>query len=175
MRSALRPVAAALLPLALASCSVFQPTQSPPCPPVYILGDADKLIKFRPGPGRDLTDVEFEAEITGYKGGCKYDSKGAEVDLQVSFTVKRGPGNAGSTADFSYFAAVPYFYPSAEAKGEFPVTVSFPSGTNYVKYTDGEVLMRIPVKDKDVIDKYEVYLGFQTTPEELERNRQGKK
>ncbi len=175
MRSALRPVAAALLPLALASCSVFQKTEIPPCPPVYILGDASTLTKFRPGPGRDLTDVEFEAEITGYQGGCKYDSKGAEVDLQVTFTVKRGPGNPGDTADFSYFAAIPYFYPSAEAKAEFPVSVTFPSGTNYVKYTDGEVVLRIPVKDKDVIDNYDVYLGFQATPEELERNRQGRK
>lgn len=175
MRSALRPVAACLLPLALASCSVFEKKVIPPCPPIYILGDAGKLTKFRPGPGRDLTDVEFEAEITGYQGGCKYDEKGALVDLQVSFTVKRGPGNSAKQAEFSYFAAIPYFYPSAEAKADFPVTVTFPEGTNYARYTDEEVVLRIPVKDKEVIDKYEVYLGFQTTQEELERNRQGRK
>lgn len=175
MRSAVRPLAAALLPLVLASCSVFQKKEPPPCPPVYILGDAGKLIKYRPGSGRDLTDVEYEAEILGYQGGCKYDEKGATVDLQVSFSLKRGPADSDHKAEFNYFAAIPFFYPSADAKGEFPVSVTFPEGTNYVRFTDEEVVMRVPVKDKEVITKYEIYLGFQETSEELERNRQTKK
>jgi len=175
MRRALRPLAAALLPLALASCSVFSKKETPPCPPVYILSDASKLTKFRPGPGRDLTDVEFEAEIVGFSGGCKYDEKGAIVDLQVTFDVKRGPADTNRKADFTYFVAIPYFYPSPGAKAEFPTQVSFPEATNYVKFTDEEVVMRVPVKDKDLVDKYEIYLGFQETQEELNRNRQGKK
>lgn len=175
MRSLLRPVAVALLPLALASCSVFGKKEPPPCPPVYILADAAKLTKFRPGPGRDLTDVEFEGEIVGFTGGCKYDEKGAVIDLQVSFDLKRGPANSDRKADFSYFVAIPYFYPSPEAKAEFATSVAFPEGANYVKYTDEEVVMRIPVKDKEIINKYEIYLGFQETQEELNRNRAGKK
>lgn len=175
IRSLLRPLAAALLPLALASCSVFQKKETPPCPPVFILGDASKLTKFRPGPGRDLTDVMYEAEIQGYTGGCTYDEKGAMIDLQVSFMVKRGPADTGHKADFSYFVAVPLYYPSPDAKAEFATTVTFPEGQNYVRYTDEEVVMRVPVKDKDVISKYEIYLGFQATPEELDRNRADRK
>lgn len=176
MRSALRPIAAALLPLALASCSVIGgKKEQPPCPPVYILGDAGKLTKFRPGPGRDLTDVLYEAEIVGFTGGCQYDDKGAVVDLQVSFAVKRGPADVTRKADFSYFVAIPHFYPSPDAKAEFATSVAFPEGNNYVRYTDEEVVMRVPVRDKDVISKYEIYLGFQETPEELDRNRAGKK
>lgn len=175
IRSALRPVAAALLPLVLASCSVFGKKETPPCPPVYILSDASKLTKFRAGTGRDLTDVEYEAEITGFTGGCKYDEKGATVDLQVTFTVKRGPADTDRKAEFSYFVAVPYYYPQPSAKAEFATTVTFPEGTNYVKYTDEEVVMQVPVKDKDLISKYEIYLGFQESQEELDRNRAGKK
>lgn len=159
----------------LSSCSIFEKKEPPPCPPVYILSDASQLTKYREGKGRDLTDIEFEAEIVGYVGECKYDEKGAEVELQVKFTVKRGPGDGDRKADFTYFAAVPLYYPSPEAKGEFPVSLAFPEGTNYVRYTDESVVMRIPVKDKDVIQKYEIYLGFQASPEELERNRQNKK
>ncbi|MBC7906561.1 MAG: hypothetical protein H7Y60_07415 [Rhodospirillaceae bacterium] len=175
MRSAVRPLAACLLPLMLGSCALFQKKEVPPCPPIYILGDAAKLTKFRPGLGRDLTDVEFEAEILGYQGGCTYDEKGALVDLQVSFALKRGPADTDHKAEFNYFAAIPYFYPSPDAKGEFPVSITFPEGTNYVRFTDEEVVMRVPVKDKDVINKYEIYLGFQETSEELERNRQDKR
>jgi len=175
MRKPARFVAAALLPLVLASCSVLQKQEVPPCPPVYILADAGKLTKFRPGPGRDLTDVEYEAEIQGYTGGCKYDEKGAIVDLQVSFALKRGPADTDRKAEFSYFTAIPHFYPAPEAKAVFPVTIDFPEGVNYVRFTDEEVVMRVPVKDKDVINKYEIYLGFQETAEELDRNRVGKK
>lgn len=175
IRSLLRPLAVAVLPLALASCSVFGKKETPPCPPVFILADASSLTKFRPGPGRDLTDVEYEAEIQGYTGGCKYDDKGAVIDLQVIFSVKRGPADTDRKADFSYFVAIPLYYPSPDAKAEFATTVTFPEGQNYVRYTDEEVVMRVPVKDKDVISKYEIYIGFQESPEELDRNRASKK
>lgn len=175
MRSALRPVAAALLPLALASCSVFGKKETPPCPPVYILADAGTLTKYRAGQGRDLTDVEFEAEVQGFTGGCTYDEKGAVVDLQVSFSVKRGPADGDRKASFTYFVAIPHYYPAPSAKAEFETEVTFPEGTNYVRYTDEEVVMRVPVKDKDLISKYEIYLGFQQTQEELDRNRAGRK
>lgn len=175
MTRSLFPFAVAGMALVLSSCSVLQPKEPPPCPPIYILGDASQLTKYRDGRGRDLTDVEFEAEITGYSGGCSYNEKGAEVELQVKFAVKRGPADADRKVDFSYFAAVPLYYPAPEAKAEFPVSVTFPEGANYVRYTDESVVMSIPVKDKDVIQKYEIYLGFQATPEELERNRQSKR
>lgn len=174
-KRALIPMLVAALPLALGSCSVFSPKKDPPpCPPIYILSDAGKLTKFRPGPGRDLTDVEYEAEIYGYQGGCTYDEKGAVVDLQVTVALKRGPADTDRKAEFTYFAAIPYFYPSPDAKAEFPVTATFPESVNYVRFTDEAVYLRVPIKDKDLITKYEIYLGFQTTQEELDRNRKSK-
>lgn len=159
----------------LASCSLIEKKEPPPCPPVYILGDTATLTKYREGKGRDLTDVEFEAEIQGYKGDCSYDEKGAVVELQVSFAVKRGPADDDRKANFEYFAAVPLFYPSPDAKAVFPVTLTFPEATNYVRHTDESIVMRVPVKDADIIQKYEIYLGFQVNQEELNRNRQTKK
>ena len=160
----------ASLPL-LASCSAFQKKEPPPCPPLYLLGDAASLTKYRPGKGRDLTDVDFSAEIQGYSGECSYDEKGAIVDVQVNFTLTRGPADDDRKASFQYFLAIPYYYPAPEAKAVLPVEVTFPEGQNSIRYTDETVNLRIPVKDKDVIQKYEIYLGFQTSPEELDANR----
>lgn len=160
------------LPVMLASCSsIFGKKEPPPCPPVYFLGDAAKITRYMDGPGRDLTDVLFEAELHGYKGECSYDEKGGVISLQVIFAVTRGPANSARKADFTYFAAIPYFYPDSSAKAEFPVSVTFPEGVNQVRHTDEEIILRIPVKDREVINKYEVYLGFQTSEAELNRNR----
>ncbi len=170
----LRPIAVAAAALALASCSVFEKKEPPPCPPIYILGDAGNVTKYREGPGRDLTDVEVEAEILGFQGGCVYDENGAEVELEVLMNVKRGPADTDRVANLDYFVAIPRYFPAPEAKAVFAVAVQFPEGANYVRFRDEAVTMRVPVKDKDDVNNYEIYIGFQTTPEELERNRQGR-
>ena len=167
--------AAALLALPfLASCSVLEKKAPPPCPPIYLLGDAAQLTKYKPGRGRDLTDIEFQAEIQGYTGECGYDEKGAIVELQVTFNLIRGPADDDRKAAFEYFLAVPLYYPAPEAKAVFPIEATFPEGGNYTRHTDETVVMRIPVKDKDIIQKYEIYLGFQTSAAELEANRKAR-
>ena len=64
-------------PIALSGCAGFTEAltkkKPPPCPPIYILSDASHITKYRPGTGRDLTDVDMEAEIIAYKGQCSYD------------------------------------------------------------------------------------------------------
>ena len=166
-------------PLALAGCDtltqIATKTKPPPCPPIYILADAAKVTKFRPGSGRDLTDVVLEAEVIAYKGNCWYDEKGAVVEMQVSLAVKRGPAATGPDSELTYFVAIPKFYPSPEAKAEFTVPVKFPAGMNEARVNDDDVVMRFPVKDKEVINNYEIYLGFQETAEELEMNRRAKR
>ncbi|MBI2235980.1 MAG: hypothetical protein HYU60_03330 [Magnetospirillum sp.] len=168
---------AALLaaPVLLSGCSLLQKKEPPPCPPIYILSDAATVTKYRAGAGRDLTDVEAEAEVLGYKGHCVYDEAGAELNLQISISAKRGPANASRKVDFSYFVAIPYFYPKPQAKAVFPISLEFPEGQNMAHYTDEEISMRIPVKDRELIDKFEIYIGFQTSPEELELNRRMKR
>ncbi len=156
----------------LAGCSSKAP---PPCPSVFVLGDADKLTQFKPGAGRDITDVDFTAEFQGYKGECGYDAgEGSKLTFYVSFSVARGPANTTRKANFQYFVAVPYFYPNPAAKAIFPVTVEFPEGNSYVRHDDQPVSLTIPVAPGDDLHKYEVYIGFQETQEQLDYNRESK-
>ncbi len=166
-------------PIALSGCAslteAVTKVKTPPCPPIYILSDAAKITKFRPGAGRDLTDVDMDAEIIAFKGQCSYDDKGAVVEIQVSFDVKRGPASTKRQSELRYFVAIPKFFPAPEAKAEFTVPVTFPEGMDQARVNDEDVVMRIPVKNKDIINNYEIYLGFQETPEELEMNRRAKR
>jgi hypothetical protein len=175
LRSARLLAALLAAPILLSGCSLLQKKEPPPCPPIFILADAATVTKFRPGGGQDLTDVEAEAEVLGYKGHCVYDEAGAELNLQISIAAKRGPANTSRKVQFSYFVAIPYFYPKPQAKAIFPISVEFPEGQNLAHFTDEEISMRIPVKDRELIDKFVVYIGFQTSPEELEQNRRMKR
>lgn len=165
-------------PLVLSGCdswSRIEQRSPPPCPPVYIMSDAAKVTKYLSGSGRDLTDVEMEGEIVGFKGDCVYDAKGGDVMLQLAFELRRGPAAKGRTLDVSYFVAIPKYYPSPEAKGVFTFPVTFPDTADRIRVTDDEVYLRLPVKTKELIDNYEVFIGFQLSAEEMEINRRSKR
>lgn len=161
---------------ALSGCSTFEKKgKPPPCPPIYILSDAAKVTKYRAGQGRDLTDVEIEAEITAFKGHCVYGKAGVEVEIQVSFEVKRGPANPEGKSELTYFVAIPKYYPAPEAKAIFTVPIEFPKGMDMARANDEDVVMKIPVGAGDIVNEYEIYLGFQASPEELDINRRMKR
>ncbi|WP_173982769.1 hypothetical protein [Magnetospirillum sp. SS-4] len=163
--------------LVLSGCSMFdtKKEKAPPCPPIYILSDAAKVVKYRPGQGRDITDVEIEAEIIAFKGHCTYGKAGVEVEIQVSFDVRRGPAGTAGKSELEYFVAIPKYYPAPEAKAIFTVPVEFPKGMDQARTNDEDVVMRIPVGAGDIVNQYEIYLGFQASPEELEINRRMKR
>ncbi len=160
--------------LALSGCSIFErDDDQPPCPRVSILADTAKLVRFQPGEGRDVTDVETQAELTGYHGSCHYDKskKVMNVSLEVGIDVERGPAAQGRTANLSYFVAIPAFYPDPKAHAVMPVAVSFPVNAQGVRYTDTDLQIFMPIPVVKDMPKYEIFLGLQLTPEELEYNR----
>ena len=152
-----------------AAVSACGKTQLPSCPPVAIVAETAKLVKFRPGPGRDLTDVEYEAEITNFQGKCDYDKKGVNIDITVAFTVSRGPAITGQQAQFDYFVAIPKYRPAERGKRIFPVAVKFDTAAQRGVQTD-EVHLQLPIKP-DNSDDYEIYLGLQLSHDQVEFNR----
>jgi hypothetical protein len=160
-----------LLSLATAGCGMFGSDKyRAPCPNFLLLGQGDKLVKFLPGPGRDVTDVQFEAKIIDFAGSCEHDPKGVSVALNIAFSVKRGPANKARRADFSYFVAIPKFYPAKEGKRSFPVAVGFQPNQNRMIYRD-VIEMQIPLKPQEIGANYDVYLGFELSKTELDYNR----
>lgn len=177
----LRPVwgllaAAALLPAG--GCSLFEDKKpdQPQCPRISVLADTATETRFRPGPGRDLTDVELTAAIGNFSGDClfDFDKRIMNIKVQVSLDARLGPAAHGRKADISYFIAIPAYYPAASAKKVLPVAIEFPKDSSSVRYTDGEVQLNLPIKDLRDLAAYEIFLGMQVTPEELEYNRSQK-
>lgn len=160
------------LGLLVAGCGLFEKDRVYRCPAVFILEDAKDLTKFKPGPGRDITDILFEAEIVDFKGGCDYDEDDgeAEIELLVQVRVERGPANKNRDIAFEYFVAIPKYQSQPQGKRVLPVKGAFEENRTRLVYQD-ELQMTIPVKSPEEGEALEIVLGFQLTPEELTFNR----
>lgn len=166
--------AAMALLLFAAGCETIGLTSKPgpACPEVMALRDAGSLVRYREGPGRDLTDVVFEAKVAGFSGECDYakDRSQVTLDLGVAFEVRRGPANEGRTATFEYFVAVPAFHPAPQGKQTFTATVEFKGNTSRTR-TGDRLKLVIPMEKGKTGEDYPVYVGFQLSEEELRDNR----
>lgn len=148
----------------------------PACPSIQMLQDADKLAQYRPGPGRDITDIIFEAELIGFRGECEYqeeDGKFTSVGLilKVQMEVTRGPANPTREARLPYFVAIPKFYPSPEGRKDFAVRIVFPENVNTMTVNAQEIEISVPLSDRLKGPETRIFLGFALTREQLEENR----
>lgn len=172
-----RPTSAAavLLPLALlAGCeNVFQQPERRPCPPVRLEATTSEMTRFRPGPGRDLTDVVMTAELTGYQGACEYgdDDNTVRVELQLGFRAALGPAAESRRQSFDYFVAIPRFLSDPAGKQVFGTELEFPENVDRVRYAGEEVSVTVPVGEGESALDYPVYIGFQLTPAQADYNR----
>lgn len=173
-----RLVAAAVLTALVAGCGGDDPEDFVPCPSTRVMGEPSELTRFQAGPGRDVTDILFEASFVRVGGECSYDLEGGEIqiELNVVIDVLRGRANSGGTASFRYFVAVAERGEDAEAppavqgRKALAVEVAFPEARRNVRFTD-ELEVTIPRPDARSVRSYVLYLGFELTPEELSYNK----
>jgi len=161
------PLLAAVAAVVLLSACNRTP---PACPRATILGDGASVTKFRDGSGRDLTDVVARAEIVDASVECDYNRNGVDVAMQIAIAATRGPADRARMADFDYFVAVADAQRNILAKEVFRVRVAFPETQNRVG-TIERIEPHIPLKNRAEGVSYQIVVGFQLTPEELEWNR----
>jgi hypothetical protein len=163
-----------LAPLALAAAAAVVLSACnrtpPPCPRATILSEGSSVTKFRDGTGRDLTDVTAQADIVDVAVECSYDRGGVDVAMQLAIAATRGPADRARVADFDYFVAVADAQRNILAKEVFRVRFQFPQTQSRVGQIE-EIAPRIPLKDRADGVTYQIVVGFQLSPEELEWNR----
>jgi hypothetical protein len=168
---AVRPALAAASLLALAGCGAFQAEDKRKCPEIRFDAATSDLTRFRPGPGRDVTDITLTGEMAGYQGSCQYDDEGVTVEMYLSFSMALGPAATDRATDFQYFVAIPQYFPAPSAKSIYTARAEFPNNVNRVRYRDEEVAIRIPLDKDESAAGLEIYVGFQLTPDELRYNQ----
>lgn len=157
----------------LSACSSGENAPQPSCPQVLILADAETFTQFRPGRGRDITDIVAEGEISGFKGTCQFGKRNEtiEMTLAVSFTLTRGAANTEGVVSVPYFVAIPGMYPDPAGKAVMPLAVEFPPNMSKVRYNDEQVQLSLPVGGNQTGASYEVIIGFQLDEDQVAFNR----
>ena len=162
-----RPLLTIALVAGLGACSTAPEL---PCPRVNVLADAATVTKFRDSPGRDLTDVTAEGEIADTLAECRYDRQAVNVDLQIAIAAQRGPADRNRAAEFDYFVAITDPQQNILAKEVFRVRLPFDDNRGRVGQVE-EIEQRIPLASLSRGPDYQILVGFQLTPEEIEWNR----
>ena len=165
-----KPIFLAVAFAALSSCSMFDNSTQFSCPVVGIPRETATLTRFRDGPGRDLTDVVFDAGIRNAKVDCTYSSKGVAIGLAVLFGAERGPAATARTVTVPYFVAIVDPDRNILAKEVFSTTMAFPPNVSQAGVVD-QTEETIPLPKNKSAEAYGIVVGMQLTPDESEYNR----
>ena len=159
--------------LALLGCNNTRPTEfAPSCPRIAVRADAADITRYRPGSsGRDLTDLVLDGRINGFKGGCvREDVKTVKTVLTVDLVLARGPATQGRVLSAAYFVAV-LDGGQIRDKQVYPLRVELGENQDQVRITGQEITLLTPVNKEKSAAAYDVVIGFQLNPEEIETNR----
>ncbi|MFN3835431.1 MAG: membrane lipoprotein lipid attachment site-containing protein [Glycocaulis sp.] len=147
-----------------------------PCPNALSLYDAHRLVEFR-GDEQVLSNVGFTGEILNVSGLCTYTDRSATpIDMQMAirFAFGRGPAADASEKTYYYFIAVTRTDDAVIERQVFPVTVRFPADQNRVELVQEIGTITIPRATPTTSgSNFEVIVGFELTPEQVEFNRSG--
>lgn len=168
---------ALLAAVALGACSstdsVDAGADALACPRVAIVRDASRVTQFQDGPGRDLTDVVSRAAIADFTGGCDYGDDGVTVGFELALVAERGPAMQGSQGAYEYFVAVTAPDGTILNKRTFETTIDFPANVSRSGSLE-ELEQVIPLPADTNARDYQILLGFQLSPDQLDYNRSGR-
>ena len=161
--------------LGLGACGYFtEPVYQPPCPRAAVLADAQEVTSFRPGPGRDLTDILYEGFITSVGGNCDYNEDGyVEVQMDIGFELAIGPALEDGIGHWRYFVIVVDPDGQRIAKQIFTIDLAFEPATFQTRLIE-QTTQRIVYSPWADATGYRIFVGFQLSREELDymRSRQ---
>ncbi len=159
----------------LAGCSSGEEAVSALCPTGGIVPDANLIVLFRDGPGRDVTDVLVQGQVVDMKITCEY-AKGRNarpavtLDLQIAFAAERGPAERTRKASLPYFVAIVDGERNIVAKENFNADFEWTDNRPRTGRVD-QWEPRIPLRSNFDGPSFQVLVGFQLTAEQVAWNR----
>jgi hypothetical protein len=146
-----------------------------PCPLMGVLYDSARLVEFA-GDGRSrYGNVAFTGEMRGVRGLCRYVGEDPIVmNIEIDMAFGRGPAADSQDRSYTYWVAVARRGSTPIEKQYYTVDVRFPNGQDVMETTQAIETIVIPRANADISgENFEILVGFELTPEQLNFNRDG--
>lgn len=160
-----------LISLVLASCGSTKLSRGmilvSNCPAVGVIDHLNTITRFN-GLGQTNTDVVFDASITDLKTTCR---EGASVSTEISFSIraKKGVAFEGQSHVLSYYVVVLRDNHMITHKKVYTTRINFKPGSDTAGVRETLIQTFNNFEEARRYD-YEVLVGFEVTPEELQFN-----
>lgn len=148
-----------------------------PCPLMGVLYDNSRLVEFaQPGVER-YANIAWTGEVQGVRGLCRYvDADPIRMAIEIDMAFGRGPAATGDTRTYRYWVAVTRRGVAPLEKQYFDVQPRFENGRNVATARERIEHIVIPRANETVSgENFEILVGFELTPEQLQFNRDGKR
>ncbi len=146
-----------------------------PCPAVRTLYDASRFVEI--DGAEKFENVGYTGEIQNITSSCRYyGNEPITIDLQVDMALGKGPKAVGDYKDVKYWVSVVRTDIAPISKQEFTNRVYFKPGEDRQRLLMPPVSITIPRVNSGISGtNFEVIVGYDLTPKELEFNRDGKR
>ena len=160
--------------------SIWEKPAVLPCPSYKILSDASRIVQFREGQGRDLVDVNIDGRLDDLTMECitsldkETKSGNMDVDLRVSFNVKRGPANITKKALLPYFVSVTDQKKNILYREKLLMSGTFIGNQSAMIFLGETVNLELPLTPKISSQDYIIYIGFILSQGQFRYNQRSK-
>ena len=148
-----------------------------PCPLMGVLYDNARVVDFAVPAQERYANIEFTGEMQGVRGLCRYvDADPITMSLDIDMSFGRGPAATSDRQTYRYWVAVTRRGVAPIEKAYFDVDVRFPRDEAVVTHRETIERIVIPRATPDLSgENFEILIGFELTPEQLQFNRDGRR
>ena len=148
-----------------------------PCPLMGVLYESSRIVDFAAPNEERYANIEFTGEMQGIRGLCRYvDADPITMNVEIEMAFGRGPAATSDRQTYRYWVAVTRRGVAPIEKAYFDVDVRFPRGEAVVTRTEHIERIVIPRATPDLSgENFEILVGFELTPEQLQFNREGRR
>lgn len=148
-----------------------------PCPLMGVLYDTARIVEFNQPNAQRYANIAFTGEMQGVQGLCRYvDDDPIRMNMEIEMAFGRGPAATSDRQTYRYWVAVMRRGRAPIEKVYFDVDVRFPRGESVVVHRERIDQIVIPRANPEISgENFEILVGFELTPEQLQFNRDGRR
>jgi hypothetical protein len=148
-----------------------------PCPLMGVLYDNARLVDFAEPDAQRYSNIEYTGEMQGVNGLCRYVADDPiRMSIEIDMAFGRGPAATSNRQTYRYWVAVTRRGRAPIEKAYFDVDVRWTRDEAVVTRRERIEQIVIPRANEEISgENFEILVGFELTPEQLQFNREGRR